>query len=249
MTPVLQLDRLRFGYAAQPVLHDIDLQLPRGEFVALIGPNGSGKSTLLQCVAGIQVPQAGRIVIDGIDLAGDPQAAKSRLGYAIDPGRLPPLLTGREALGLFAGARGLAGVPAASLDLAGSLQLSPMLDRRIGRYSLGTRQKLGIVLGLVGDPPLLLLDEPLNGLDPLSAWTLKHLLQALCSGHGTTVLLATHSLEVAERFITRAVLLMDGRLHRSWDGPELAAIRDDPARSLEQAMVQALGSGVTPATA
>ncbi len=241
MTSILQLDRLRFGYGAQPVLHDIDLQLPRGEFVALIGPNGSGKSTLLQCLAGILAPDGGRVRIDGIDLAGDPQAAKARLGYAIDPGRLPELLTGREALRLFAGARGLAAVPTASLALAEALRLAPMLDRRIGQYSLGTRQKLGIVLGLLGAPPLLVLDEPLNGLDPLSAWTLKQHLQALTREQGATVLLATHSLDVAERFISRALLLMDGRLHRSWDRMELAAIRNDPARSLEQAMVQALG--------
>lgn len=237
----LQLSGLGFAYEPrQPVLRDIHLQLAPGEFAALIGPNGSGKSTLLQCLTGILAPTAGRVAIDGIDLAKHPQSAKSRLGYAIDPGRLPALLTGREALTLFAGARGLAEPPRASLALAETLKLSPMLDRRIGQYSLGTRQKLGIVLGLLGEPPLLVLDEPLNGLDPPSAWALKQHLQALARDRGAAVLLATHSLEVAERFINRALLLADGRLHCSWGRDELDEIRRHPARSLEQAMVQAL---------
>lgn len=241
MTPILQLSQLGFAYdPREPVLHDIDLQLPCGEFVALLGPNGSGKSTLLECVVGILAPSKGQVLIDGIDMAIDPQAAKSRLGFAIDPNRLPGLLTGREALRLFAGARRLDRIPEASLALAELLRLSPMLDRRIGQYSLGTRQKLGIVLGLLAEPPLLVLDEPLNGLDPPSAWALKVHLQELARERGTTVLLATHSLDIAERFTTHALLLVDGRLHSSWDRAELDRIRDDPARSLEQAMVQAL---------
>ena len=115
-----------------------------------------------------------------------------------------------------------------------------MLDRRVGNTLLGTRQKLGIALGLLGEPPLLVLDEPLNGLDPPSVYALKQHLQMLTRERGAAVLLATHSLEIAERFINRARLLADGRLHRSWDHAELAAIRSDPAYSLEQAGVDAL---------
>ncbi|MGY0797902.1 ABC transporter ATP-binding protein [Lysobacter sp. A286] len=240
-SPALQLNRLHFGYhPRQPVLHDINLQLPCGEFVALIGPNGSGKSTLLQCLVGGQAPTTGQVLVDGIDMALDPRRAKSQLGFAIDPTLLPTLLTGREALQLFSATRGLDGIPEASVLLADAFKLSPVLDRPIGQYSLGTRQKLGITLGLLGEPPLLVLDEPLNGLDPPSAWTLKQHLQTLTREHGTTVLLSTHSLDVAERFIDRAVLLVEGRLHCDWDRHALAAIRSDPAQSLEQAMVAAL---------
>lgn len=239
--PNLQLDQLSFAYEPKhPVLHNVNLCLAPGEFAALIGPNGSGKSTLLQCLAGILAPSAGRVSIAGIDLVHNPQLAKSKLGYAIDPARLPPLLTGREAMNLFAGARDLPKPPTTSFDLAEKLKLSPMLDRRIGVYSLGTRQKLGIVLGLLGQPPLLVLDEPLNGLDPPAAWALKQHLQALARNQGATVLLATHSLDVAERFINRALLLSEGRLHRSWNSNELDELRSNPNQSLEQAMVEAL---------
>lgn len=186
MTPVLHLDALTCGHAGQPVLQGIDLELPRGEFVALIGPNGSGKTTLLHCVAGLLRPQSGRVLIDGIDIAHDPHGAKSHLGFAIDPGQLPSLLTGSECLRLFAAARALPAIPAATLALAEALTLSPMLERRIGQYSLGTRQKLGIVLGLLGEPPLLLLDEPLNGLDPASAYALKRHLHHLTRERGCT---------------------------------------------------------------
>ena len=240
MTPTLQIDHLGVAYDAQPVLQGIDLHLQRGEFVALLGPNGSGKTTSLRCIAGILAPASGHVRIVGVDLAHFPREAKMQLGFAIDPNVLPDLLTGRECLALFAGARGLPGIPPDSLALAETLALTPMLDRRIGGYSLGTRQKLGIALGLLGQPPLLVLDEPLNGLDPVSAYRLKQHLRERVRAHGDTVLLATHSLDVAQRFVDRAVLLLDGRVRRQWDTAELDAIRDDPSGSLERSMVEAL---------
>ncbi|QSX74253.1 ABC transporter ATP-binding protein [Lysobacter arenosi] len=240
MTPILHLDQVCFGYVRRPVLDGVEMQLLRGEFVALIGPNGAGKTTLLQCLSGVLAPRSGQIRINGIDLAADPLMAKRQLGMTVDPVRLPELLTGRECLQLFAGARGLHGVPDSTQVLCDALSLTSMLDHPVAEYSLGMRQKLGVALGLLGEPALLVLDEPLNGLDPASAYVLKHHLQALCRERGTTVLLATHSLDVAERFIDRALLLVEGRLRRSWDRSELDEIRRDPERSLEQAMVQAL---------
>ncbi|MFC3551986.1 ABC transporter ATP-binding protein [Lysobacter cavernae] len=236
----LRIENLVHGYDARPVLDGVDLELPAGEFVVLIGPNGAGKTTLLQCVSGVQVPRSGRVWIDGIDLATDPVTAKSRLGVAVDPQKLPPLLTSRECLQLFAGARGLQAVPDSTWALCDALALTPLLDRQVDQGSLGLRQKLGIALGLLGEPALLLLDEPLNGLDPLSAHALKQYLQRRCREHGDTVLLSTHALDVAERFATRALLLVEGRLRRTWSDAELAQIRHAPDRSLEQAMVQAM---------
>ena len=245
MTPALAIAGLSHSYGERRVLDAVDLMLAPGDFLALIGPNGSGKTTLLRCLAGIQAPSAGTIHIAGVDLAADPLGAKSRLGFAVDPVLLPPALSGRQCLALFAGARGLATVPDSSLALAEALAFSRWLDPRVESYSLGTRQKLGILLGLIGEPPLLVLDEPLNGLDPVSAYALKQHLVTLTRERGTAVLLATHALEVAERFITRAALLVEGRLARHWDTPALDLIRHDPAHSLEQAMVEALQQGAT----
>lgn len=236
----LELNQVNFAYDGDEVLKGVDLSLRRGEFTALIGANGSGKSTLLRCAAAIARPTSGSVRVAGIDARRDPLEAKARLGYSLAPSALPTLLSGRECLRLFSEARRLDAIPEASLELARRLGLDASLDRSVAHYSLGTRQKLGIVLGLLGDPELLILDEPLNGLDPMSAYALKqHLLEQVQS-RSTAVLLATHSLDIAERFITRAVLLNEGRIVRDWDRDALERTRTDPSNSLEQEMVRVL---------
>ncbi|MDI9238110.1 ABC transporter ATP-binding protein [Lysobacter sp. LF1] len=236
----LHIESLHYGVDGQPILRGIDLSLAPGEFAALIGPNGAGKTTLLHCIAGVVSPDSGYIRIGGADLQSEPLQAKRGLGLSIDPSRLPPVLSVRECLKLFADARGLPAIPPSTLALCEALALTPVLDRWLGQCSLGTRQKVGIALGLLGEPSLLVLDEPLNGLDPPSAYALKEHLRHLCGEHGTTVLLATHSLDIAERFINRAMLMVDGRLHRDWSRQQLDAIRAHPDRSLEREMVEAM---------
>ena len=240
MSAVLDIRNLTHAFGHKRVLDNVQLKLERGEFLALIGPNGSGKTTLMRCLAGILKPDAGEIELDGLALAADARAAKQRLGFAIEPGLLPGALTGRQCLTLFAEVRGLESVPAETYELAESLAFAPWLDELVERYSLGTRQKLGILLGLIGTPPLIVLDEPMNGLDPVSAYAVKQHLVKLVQANRAGVLLATHALEVAERFITRAVLLVEGRLTREWDTAHLDQIRADPDHSLEQAMVEEL---------
>lgn len=239
--PPLEIRRLHLSIAARPVLHGIDLQVQAGEFVALAGPNGSGKSSLLRCIAGLLPAQAGEVHIGGHAITRETAAARAEFGMAVDPAALPGLLTGRECLQLFARTRGFGGVPAATLELAEALRFSAYLDRPVEEYSLGTRQKLAVMLGLIGEPPLLLLDEPLNGLDPPSAWALKGHLVAL-AGRGTAILLATHAIELAERHVNRALLLVEGRLRLDLDGTALAALRADPDRSLEGELVAAMGN-------
>lgn len=242
MTVLLRVSNLRVAYGDTRVLAGVDLEIARGEFVALIGPNGAGKTSLLRAIAGIAPSCGGTVCAAGHDLAKTPRAAKQVIGLAIDPPGLPALLTGRECLALFAGARGLLAIPPATFALGETLSLTSVLDRRIDSYSLGMRQKLGILLGLIDEPPLLLLDEPSNGLDPRSALAFKMHLAGLVARGDTSVLLATHSLDIAERHATRVVLLMDGCVRRSWDASELAAMRDRPERSLEMAMAEACGA-------
>lgn len=240
MTTLLRTTGLGVAYGDTRVLDGVDLEIARGEFIALIGPNGAGKTTLLHAIAGTAPLCDGRVAIEGHDLAKTPRQVKQAIGLAIDPPSLPALLTGRECLALFAGARGLPDIPPATLALGETLSLTPMLDRRVASYSLGMRQKLGIMLGLIGEPPLLLLDEPFNGLDPRSALAFKAHLLSLVARGDTSVLLATHSLDIAERHASGVVLLMDGRV-RSWGAAELATMREQPERSLEKAMAEACG--------
>lgn len=202
---------------------------------------------MLRCLAGILTPGGGQLFVDGHDLVTQSLAAKRSLGYAVDPWALPGELTGRQCLQLFADARELPAVPAESWELAESLGCQQWIDCPVADCSLGTRQKFGLLLGLMGTPPLLLLDEPLNGLDPLSAYALKQwLVEATRSGR-SAVLLATHALEVAERYVNRAALLVDGSWLQTWSQDDLQALRDNPEDSLELSMVAALRRSQAPA--
>lgn len=242
MSLLLEASGLHVSYGDARVLKGIDLDVVHGEFIALIGPNGSGKTTLLRSLVGMATLDEGRVCIGGHDLASAARAAKSMAGFAVEPATLPDLLTGRECLALFAAARGLPAIPRATFALGEMLAIASVLDRRIVSYSLGMRQKLGVLLGLVGEPPLLLLDEPFNGLDPRSALVFKRHLAALVADAGASVLLATHALDLAERHATRVALLMDGRLRKTWTASELAALRGHSDWSLEQAMAEACGA-------
>lgn len=239
MTIALDIDGLGIALGKHRILNDIHLQFAAGDYVALVGPNGAGKSTLLRCCAGILTGMTGKVLIAGHDLAGQTILARRHLGMTVDPAALPGLLTGREVLQLWARGRGLEAIPQGTLDLADAWRLGSMLERHVDHYSLGTRQKLGILLGLMDDPPVLLLDEPLNGLDPRSALALKAELQRRAD-HGACILLATHALEVAERFVNRAVLLVEGRVAAEWSREEITKICDDPTRTLEASMAAAM---------
>jgi ABC-2 type transport system ATP-binding protein len=221
------------------ILPALDLQVSSGEFVGLVGANGCGKSTLMRCIAGVLTPTAGEILICGVSMLTMPDLAKAGLGYAADPGLLPPELTGRQCLELIAGARDAALTPEL-LALADALRFSPWLDRVVGQYSLGTRQKLAVLMALIGTPPLVLLDEVLNGLDFASAAALKaHLVSMTRSG--STVILATHALEGAQNWMTRLLLMDAGRLTHDWGAGTLATLANTrPGRSFEQAVVDAI---------
>lgn len=234
----LDVSGLTLAYGAVHVLRGVHLRIGAGELVGLIGPNGSGKSSLMRACAGV-LRSGGGVRVDGIDVRADPLAAKRRFGYAIEPERLPPTLRGRQCIELVARTRDLGNdaLPRA-FALCDALGLSPWLERDVGDYSLGTRQKLAVVLAMLGEPPLLLLDEVLNGLDPLAAWALKQALRERADA-GAAVLLATHGLEVAERFLDRAVLLLDGVIAADWDRAALTRLRSE-GDGLEAAVVERL---------
>lgn len=246
---VLEVEALAARYANSVVLHGVDLQLTRGEWLGLVGPNGSGKSTLLACIAGRHPPAAGRVLVGGQDIVRASVAARQELGFAVDPGLLPALLTGRQCLEVFASARGMAAPDETTLQLAGALQFAAALALPVSHYSYGMRQKLAVLLALLGNPPLILLDEAFNGLDPRSSLVLQHALRARVTSGGTAVLLATHALNIVERCATRAALLLEGRLVRHWRADELASLRNTKG-GLEVAMAEAVqrsnGDGAPP---
>jgi len=222
---VLSVRGLCAGHAGRDVLHDVAMEIASGEWLALVGPNGSGKSTLLDCVAGCLTPSAGQVHIAGFSVHTDPLSAKQHLGYAVVPGRLPELLTGRQCLQVFADAKHVDAIGPELAGLADELRLTALLDDPIGVYSYGTRQKLSILLALVGEPVLIVLDEAFNGLDSASALILKRHLRKRADNNRCAIVLATHALDVVERCADRMILLDEGRGIGSWDRAALDALR------------------------
>lgn len=233
---VLELKSVRAGHGERAVLQGVDLRVARGEWVVLLGANGSGKSTLLDACVGRLAARAGDIRVAGHAMALDAVAAKRALGHAVAPERLPPLLTARECLAVQAAAKQLARVDADVLALVEDLRLSPWLDDAVALMSYGTRQKIGALIALLGDPALVVLDETFNGLDPDSGLRLKRHLRARVEAQRCGVLLATHALDIAEHWADRVVLLHEGRLVHEWSRAQLDRLRDARDGGLEAAL-------------
>lgn len=219
---VLQIRGLRAGYAQREVLLGIDLDILRGEWVVLCGANGSGKSSLLDSCVGRLAPSAGEVNICSFSIRAAAVEAKRHLGYAIAPERLPVLISAHECLAVQAAAKGLATIDVQVLELADAMQLTHWLDDAVALMSYGTRQKLGALLALLGEPELIVLDETFNGLDPASSVLLKHHLRARVDAGRCGVLLATHALDIAERWADRTALLHEGRILEVWQREHLA---------------------------
>jgi ABC-2 type transport system ATP-binding protein len=191
----------------------LDLTIHVGEFYALVGPNGAGKTTTLRMVAGLLKPDAGSVDIFGIDALRDPVAAKQVMAWVSDEPMIYDKLTPLEYLEFVAGLWGIepaASQPAAQ-DLLGSLGLEPHRNERCEGFSKGMRQKVALAGALIHDPRLIILDEPLTGLDAVSARHVKGLLGDRVRA-GCTVIMTTHILEVAERMADRIGVIAQGRL-------------------------------------
>ncbi len=219
----------------------VSLRVEPGRLVGFLGANGAGKTTTLRCVAGLLAPDAGRIVVAGADLAREPRAAKARLGFVPDRPLVQDRLTAREFLAFVAA---LYDLPADAAErraegLLERLGLAREAHRTLEGYSLGMRQKTAVIAALLHSPPLLLLDEPLTGLDPPSARALKDLLREHAAAGGG-VLVSTHLLDVAERLCDEVVILRAGRVVAHGTLDELRAGRSD--RTLEEVFLELGGA-------
>ncbi|MES2153268.1 MAG: ABC transporter ATP-binding protein [Pseudomonadota bacterium] len=208
----LRLESLSKSFG-RPAVDQLDLVVRCGELYALLGPNGAGKTTTLRMVAGLLAPDHGRIEVLGIDLARDPAGAKQRMAYLPDDPMLYAKLKPTEYLEFVAG---LWGINAAEAEpraqrLLDWLDLSKHAHELTEGFSRGMKQKLALAGALIHEPQLLILDEPLTGLDAAAARQVKDLLLAHVEGGGT-VILTTHILEVAERLAQRIGIIQNGRL-------------------------------------
>jgi ABC-2 type transport system ATP-binding protein len=210
--PALAISGLRKSYD-RPVLTGLDLTVRAGEFYVLLGPNGAGKTTILRLVAGLLQPDDGTISIFGIDARRTPIAAKRVVAWVSDEPMVYDRLTPLEYLEFVSGLWQIdaAVAEARAKELMGWLGLGPHANERCGGFSKGMLQKVALAGALVHEPRLIILDEPLTGLDAGSARLVKDVLLARVRD-GATVLMTTHILEVAERMAERIGVINGGRL-------------------------------------
>jgi ABC-2 type transport system ATP-binding protein len=197
----------------RPAVDGLDLTVFGGEFYALVGPNGAGKTTTLRMVVGLLRPDAGSISVEGIDALADPVAAKQVTAWVSDEPMIYDKLTPLEYLEFVAGLWRIdaAAAEARARDLIDWLGLGPHANERCQGFSKGMRQKVALAGALVHEPKLIILDEPLTGLDAASARQVKNVLRERVAAGGT-VIMTTHILDVAERMADRIGIIANGRL-------------------------------------
>ncbi|MGA0600849.1 ABC transporter ATP-binding protein [Caulobacter sp. KR2-114] len=242
MTDALVLRDLTKLYGAQRAVDGLDLTVRAGELYALLGPNGAGKTTTLRMVAGLLKPDGGAISVFGIDALSQPAAAKQVIAWAPDEPMLYDRLTPLEYLEFVAGLWGVDGATARTRaeELLTWLGLWENRSQRCEGFSRGMKQKAALAGALIHDPRLLILDEPLTGLDAAVARQVKDLLQARVAG-GATVILTTHILEVAERIADRIGIIKGGQLLAEGTLEELRTRAGERDGTLEDVFLDLIG--------
>ena len=193
---------------------DVSWVAADGCISALLGPNGAGKTTLLRMLAGLLEPDAGRMLVDGIDVAHEPRRALARLGVLSDARGLYPRLTARENIAYYARLHGMAEGPAQRRieQLAHMLDLQGLLERRTAGFSQGERMKTALARALVHDPHNIVLDEPTNALDVLATRALRDSLRRLRDDEGKCIVFSTHLMQEVQRLCDQVLVMSHGRL-------------------------------------
>jgi ABC-2 type transport system ATP-binding protein len=210
---MIEIQGLKKRFGAFAAVDGLDLSVRRGEVFGFLGPNGAGKTTTIKMATGLLRPDEGSIRINGVDIHQEPERAKAMLGYVPDRPELFPYLTARETLKLSGGLHGIQprDIASRAAELVKAFGLEEWMDEKVGNYSHGMKQKLILCAALLHRPAVLILDEPMVGLDPKGGRQVKELLRLL-AGEGMCVFLSIHSMEVAERLCDRLGMLLNGRL-------------------------------------
>jgi len=224
----LEVEDLAKSYGERRALRGVSFTAAPGESVAIIGPNGAGKTTLLSILAGIQPPTGGRV-----------SRLPREIGWVPQQPAVYSKLSVEENLALFARLEGVADCPGTVSRMLALLELTDRADEELGRLSGGNQQRVNIAIGLLGAPPVLLLDEPSSSLDPRQRTRLWDFIGSLARG-GTTVVYSTHNVQEAERYADRVLVLADGELLFTGTPAALAAEVGGDARDLESAFVRFL---------
>jgi ABC-2 type transport system ATP-binding protein len=230
MEPVIETRALTKKFGERAAVNGVDLTVPSGVAFGFLGPNGAGKTTMIRTLLGLTQPTSGEVALLGLPQPQQRAQALARVGAIVEEPRFHPHLTGRENLKIVAAARDSsadARIPA-SLERVG---LAQRADDRVKTYSLGMRQRLGIARCLLADPALLILDEPMNGLDPAGILEMRRLIRAFVD-EGRTVFLSSHLLDEVEKTCDQVAIVDEGRVIVQGPVGEIAA-RGEPTVLVE----------------
>jgi ABC-2 type transport system ATP-binding protein len=233
----IQVRGLRKSFADKEAVAGVDLGIAAGSLAGLVGPNGAGKTTSLSMMTGLLRPDAGQVVINGLDVWADPVAAKAIIGVVTADARLFERLSGAEMLEYAGRLRGLAAAEARSraAQLLEVLDLAADAKRLVADYSSGMRKKAALGCALIHNPPVLFLDEPLEGVDPISADVIRRLLTRLAAS-GSTVLFSSHVMELVEQVCDHVSIIDKGKIVVTGTTEEVRG-----GKTLQQAFIDLVG--------
>ncbi len=222
---MIRIENLSKSYGSFKAVDDVSLQVSAGEIHGFLGPNGAGKTTTISMIAGLLRPSAGRVAIDGHDLASRPEAAKRALGFIPDRPFLYEKLTAAELLRFHGGLYGLAGegLETRARELLELFDLASWRNELVESFSHGMKQRLVMCAAFLHQPRAVLVDEPMVGLDPRGALLIKDVFRAM-SKRGVAILMSTHTLEVAQEMCDRISIILGGRIIASGTVDELRAL-------------------------
>ena len=239
---MIKLENLAKSFGSHVAVRDLSLEVKPGEIFGFLGPNGAGKTTTVKMMTGLLKPNAGRVLVDGVDMALDPVAAKRRMGLVPDEPFVYPKLTGTEYLRFIGELYGVAPADIArrAPELLAMFELTDYAGELVESYSHGMRQKLVLAGILLHEPKALVLDEPMVGLDPKSGRLVKDIFARLAE-RGTAVFMCTHVLEIAEKLCHRIGIMIGGRMVACGTLEELRATARKDGSDLEGVFLSLTG--------
>ncbi|OQY29657.1 MAG: ABC transporter [Candidatus Cloacimonetes bacterium 4572_55] len=242
---MIRIERAMKIFGKTIAVNDLNLQIEKGLFFGFLGQNGAGKTTTIKMMTGLLRPTKGRILIDGMDVQENPVQVKRKIGYVPDNPYIYEKLTGREFLRFIGGLFEMdESKQEERIDwLLNMFQMQSMADRRTEEYSHGMRQKIVMSSAILHEPDIIIVDEPMVGLDPQSGRLVKDILKKL-SQRGTTIFMSSHSLSVVEELCDRIGIIKEGKLIALGSLEELSQLAKSHHETLEELFLELTGGHI-----
>ena len=239
---MIEISNLTKRYGNITAVSDVNLSIPSGQFFGFLGPNGAGKTTTIKTIVGLLKPSSGTVKVEGFDIQKQPIQAKQVVGFIPDKPFIYEKLTGREFLQFSAGLYQVdqRDVESRIAQLLETFELSDWGDELVESFSHGMRQKLVMSAALIHQPKVIVVDEPMVGLDPKGARLVKKIFREICA-QGTTIFMSTHTLEIAEQMCDKIAIIQKGRIIAEGTIDELRQLAESSLTSLEDIFLELTG--------